>query len=485
MASLVSKAVDWLKIQKPERVFLAISLTVGILFVFLTPPIAVVDEENHFFRAYELSQANLFTDRLNNGGAYGANIPENMAYFVYYNKGKAIGVGAPSDSSIWKVAKEKPNESITREVVYNGSAAYSPIGYIPQAVGMFIAGASNMNNEGYLYIGRLLNLIAFIAIVFLSIRIIPVGKYILFSVALIPTTLYQSASLSIDAILVASVLLAIAASVHLLLIKKVKKRILLALLASLIAISLMKYIYMLLIIPILVYWVFRVDRSERLRSFALVFLLIILPLAALYLWNSSLPGDVLTPASVLDAGTKEISVSKQLAFILNNPLAYTSSVINLLFFDAVSADVIWRGMIGRFGWMGGNYFAPLLSMVLGILSLALAMLIDKTRFKKSVHSKSIKPGFTMSASFMMAAALTALGVITGLYVAFTSVGSSKILGVQGRYFIPIIPVFLLSLVFLKGSIVKLSNHMSGVALLYGMVIANLIYASLVIIKQFY
>jgi hypothetical protein len=48
---------------------LLIALFAGLLLVFLIPPIAVVDEENHFFLALELSKGNLFTDKLPQNGA--------------------------------------------------------------------------------------------------------------------------------------------------------------------------------------------------------------------------------------------------------------------------------------------------------------------------------------------------------------------------------------------------------------------------------
>ncbi len=50
--------------MKSEHVFLILGLLFGLAFVFVTPPFQVPDEYNHFFRAYEISQGKLLSQKV-------------------------------------------------------------------------------------------------------------------------------------------------------------------------------------------------------------------------------------------------------------------------------------------------------------------------------------------------------------------------------------------------------------------------------------
>jgi uncharacterized membrane protein len=99
-----------------------------------------------------------------------------MVLYVYQNKGIGLELVPRHDPGTVALGRQKPDSSKLSEVVYNGSAAYSPAGYIPQIAGMFIARLANLNNEAYVYIGRILNLLLFVLVTFFAIRIIPIGK---------------------------------------------------------------------------------------------------------------------------------------------------------------------------------------------------------------------------------------------------------------------------------------------------------------------
>jgi uncharacterized membrane protein len=54
--------------------------------------------------------------------------------------------------------------------------------------------------------------------------------------------------------------------------------------------------------------------------------------------------------------------------------------------------------------------------------------------------------------FFSLALIVILGVTLALYLSYTHVGSSQVLGVQGRYFIP--PLFFLAVAFSLGDVVN-------------------------------
>src|SRR4051812_35126073 len=50
----------------PGKFFLAVSLIFGICFILLTPPFQVPDEFSHFFRAWQISEGRILSEKTNN-----------------------------------------------------------------------------------------------------------------------------------------------------------------------------------------------------------------------------------------------------------------------------------------------------------------------------------------------------------------------------------------------------------------------------------
>ena len=73
--------------------------------------------------------------------------------------------------------------------------------YFPSALAITIARIVHLGQIPTLYLGRFFNLIAFLSIVYLAIKKMPIGKVTMFIVALLPMTLQQATSFSYDAII--------------------------------------------------------------------------------------------------------------------------------------------------------------------------------------------------------------------------------------------------------------------------------------------
>jgi uncharacterized membrane protein len=83
-------------------------------------------------------------------------------------------------------------------------------GYLPQAIGIFIAKLLDLNVVWMLWLARLANLICYAGIVSFAIKKTPCLKMPLIAIACIPVTLYHASSTSIDALIFALGILAIA-----------------------------------------------------------------------------------------------------------------------------------------------------------------------------------------------------------------------------------------------------------------------------------
>ena len=103
-------------------------------------------------------------------------------------------------------------DKISNKTILDGSAfEQNPFyGYLPQALGVFIAKLFDMNVIWMLWLGRICNLIFYAFLISMAIRIAPVLKVPLLAVACIPISIYQAASVSIDSMIIGLALLTIA-----------------------------------------------------------------------------------------------------------------------------------------------------------------------------------------------------------------------------------------------------------------------------------
>ena len=193
---------------KPEQFFLAFAIVVGILLVFLTPPLNGPDEQLHFVNAYSVSRGRPF-GTVTEDGVFSRNIPEGDARFLDRYPGRFVG-NTTEKFSYSDMIGESRNESSLGAMVHRGDPA-SPVGYLASAAGMItgtVIGKLFQENAvipqpyNQMIFGRLGNLFFYIAVVYYALKIIPCMKRTMLLLAMMPMTLFQAASLSYDAELI-------------------------------------------------------------------------------------------------------------------------------------------------------------------------------------------------------------------------------------------------------------------------------------------
>jgi uncharacterized membrane protein len=85
-------------------------------------------------------------------------------------------------------------------VPFSSTATFSPLAYLPQALGVLVARSVGANLLIQVLAGRLFNLAAYISMLAIIARTLPVGNAIFFGLSLVPSALYLAASLSADPI---------------------------------------------------------------------------------------------------------------------------------------------------------------------------------------------------------------------------------------------------------------------------------------------
>ena len=83
------------------------------------------------------------------------------------------------------------------------SVRTTPLAYMPQALGFTLARILGLNSIALLYLGRFFNLLLFAAVGALTIKRLPFGKNVFFGVSILPMSLHLAASLSYDVVILA------------------------------------------------------------------------------------------------------------------------------------------------------------------------------------------------------------------------------------------------------------------------------------------
>ena len=160
-------------------------LIAGILISILTPIYDTPDEKEHFARSEFISQGVLVPE-FNNG---------------FYNS--IASVHELYDNNSFKTIETNTAGPINyTSYMQNGVALQNPFyGYLPQGIGIFIAKLLSLDSIYMLILGRFFNSILYAGLVSLAIKKTPILKIPILAMACLPLALYQSFSISIDAMI--------------------------------------------------------------------------------------------------------------------------------------------------------------------------------------------------------------------------------------------------------------------------------------------
>ena len=407
-----STILAWLKSGPVERFFLFFALGFGVFFVFSNPPFQAPDETAHSFRAFQTSQAQ----------SAQAPVPTSVVMVANRFLKVTFQVGTKIfPREIWE-ALEIPLQP--EHKTYYGSIGVSFIPYLPQAAGFAIGRVLRLPPLAILYLGRLCNLLAWAALVFFAIRRLPFFKWVFFFLALSPMSIYEASSISHDPITNGTTYLLIATFLSYAFGagERISNRQILGMLILGALASLAKAVYFPLVF--LYFWIPVRKMGSRIRYFLVFVALFAFSAGTDLLWN------------MRTGAVKKFSVSLptpvhgEISFILGQPWEFLKLIGRTL--QAYSAAYL-ESFIGKLGWLDTDLPTGMLFFY-GI-SLVLIARYDSV------------PGIRFSLWQKALSMLVFLSVCGLLFVIFfltwTAFGASRIEGIQGRYLIPIAPLFLL------------------------------------------
>jgi uncharacterized membrane protein len=367
------------------RTFVVLAAIFGIAYVFVTPLLEVPDEGAHYFRACAIG--------------HGAVQPKPQ-----YGQGltaipggtrELVTIGGMPIPERHRAALAVPY--IPERVFIRYPLVYSPLPYLPQAIGCAIGDALRLRPLFTFYLGRLMNLAAGIALTLLAMRIAPGLRWIIAACALMPMTLFLFASFSSDATTIGvafvATALAIAGSPWVL--------------AAAVALALCKPAY--LLIPL-------VALTSKQRWLIMPAIIV----------GGFIGASFVKTTAFMHPG---VDPHAQIAFVMHHPLRVIATMASDVFHRA---PFYFETMVGRLGWL--NVTLPqAVIFAFAALLIAVALLAGSTITR------------TQRALAALAAIASIAVVQLSQYIIWTPVGANTIDGVQGRYFIPILPLILIAI----------------------------------------
>lgn len=436
------------KLSSIENKFLVIALIFGIIWMVLLPPFQAADEESHFFRAYGVSSGDLicYNIGVSNAGSY---LPENIKSFQ-------VGLGAEDikfkydtkqDISKVKDAFHLYPSSEKSFLDYGNACAYSPLPYVPQVIGMELGKLFGASWMTIFYLGRIFNFIAYLAVMYYTIKTAPKLKYIIALLALMPMTLHQAISNSPDALTISFCFLFGAYILKLKYEAEVvtKKDLLLLILLS-VCIAFSKITYFPLTLLILTIPIEKFGSKSR-------------------FWKACLSvigaGILFTAVWFLCTRISHIIFPLDPVTQLKSALAHPFAFTKLLIMSFVTNDALYIQFFGDFGWLDTPLPFSLAIAYYCVLIFVTFYEAQKSATQWKERRTDLWSGLIALFSFVACALL----IEVSLYLNWTQDSPNYISGVQGRYFIPAAFAFFYSIYLLIPFIVKFRKWITLVFIL--------------------
>lgn len=428
--------------------FLGSVLFWGIVYSLVWIPFSSPDEYAHFATAYRLSSRILGEPAVNEKGMVLVRADDA--------KELTVSLEAEAYERVYSQFTAKNRDS---ELIGYGHAAMEVANhaYLPQAVGISLARLLSLGQVAAIYLGRLCNLLFFLACGYLAIRIAPFGKMVYFGVSMLPMTLELVSSLSYDGFAIGLGMLFTAYVFHLIYEApgiKMKQILILGILLALLAPCKMVYIPLALLC-----FLIPTEKFGSKKNF----------------WIGAAVAAALMTAGVLAVNLDKISVyfaqteeavtwgeetaGYSISYVLAHPLQTVAIFIRTLL---QKTPTFISTMLGsRLGWLEYRTNAAVVAFLLLWTGLGGLAEWDETDPGKKMPLTHRIVGWA-------ACGLTVLLTMFFMLLSWTPLSSAVVEGVQGRYFLPILPLALLTL---KNGRVRV-NGLSEEVFLCGMGAAN-------------
>lgn len=456
---------------KLEYVFLLVGVCFSIVFNFLILPGSLPDEPDHIATAYYFSNRLMGIPEA--GIGEGQDGIERESIYVrdtdvqFMNRFQLT----PTLKEYHYVRDYSKETGVSDEWVSFGRSKYTEnwITYIPTVLSTTICRLLGVNGVMTIFGGRIVQTAIWLLVFFFAIRIIPVGKGVVFLLAICPITVQQCMSYNYDSTAIEASILFFALLIRLLTTDRkvgIRDTVLLGILIFLLSSSkggvYIPECLLVLLIP--------KDHYKSTRQRHVIRLIFLVAILLGFLWSTL--GYLLVVLGFrenpLSGATVDYS-SEISTYTLSDVLTHPGNALYVLINTLlIFADFYALGSVsGPLCWLTVGISRILGYAILLLMALA-AVRTEKDEPVRKKHRWCIV--FATILTFLMSAG--------AMMITWTDHGQNYITGLQGRYFTPLLPF--IAFLFRRGNLVvrrDLSRELgfagTGIAVL---VVWNLLYS---------
>ena len=420
---------------RPDVLCVLLSTLFGIFIVGINPPLRGPDEAAHFLRIYGYARGE-FISFAEVDGHKGLYLPASLYDDLQRFEDARQGVWHKG-FTYHGVFADYRNEQARRPaidarppvfVAYGGTEGYTAAAYLPQIGAAVVAQWLGLDLVQSVYLLRLTGLIAMTAAAAYAIALTPHLKWVFLLIAMLPSALYGRAVIGADGATVAYSMIVTA----------------LALRAALRldgAGPWQRALWMLLCVltkPPQLAFILVEGMTARLRDLARHWrrvALVVLPGVVLSpLWVIAVSGEMAAWRIVGHTGLppEQFDPVWKLRFMMEHPLHFPKASLQLLLTEG---DALWRQLIGVLGWLDVSLETWI---YVGLTLALLAVFWERIAADRPTRLRIAGYSALTIASYTF-------GVFLILFMTWTPPNEPVVWGVQGRYFVPVLPAAALAL----------------------------------------
>ncbi len=390
---------------------ISLILVIGIFFSALIPPFQSPDEPAHVMRAYLLSRGAIILDAPE-GNSSGGMIDTGLAAYgsafeaLPFKSERKLSIDEIESAKTIKWTGKKEFRSIA------GTGFYFPLSYMPQAIGLATGEMLGLNIDTSYLLARFMSLATLALILFAAFKVYPVNPLAI-AFLVIPMSVFQFASASLDGITTALAVFAIALFLRITVEKKnVNSRLFYALAVSVALVATSRaHLLPLLALVLVASFYIQKKKFYYVSAFAVVFVLG---------WTVIASKTTVGFGSIVGASTTSVAL-----FYIKNPLALFEVLI-ATFSNADLVQFYRESFLGVLGWLDTRFstktynFLFICTVLIGLLSVSI---------------KNLKTEWVPRVALLFCAIASIFLIFFALLITWNKHPASLIQGVQGRYFL--------------------------------------------------
>jgi uncharacterized membrane protein len=416
------------------KYWIVFTFLMGISLTFIIPPFQSPDEYNHFYRIYQIADGHIFGELDSTRTQMGGYIPQSLItisrpFEGLYDKSARASLDTIQKYLIIPLEKDK----IVFEPFPN-TARYAVTAYLPQAITIFLLKLINISPLWMMYLGRLMTFLTWFFIVNIAIQKTPIFKEFFMIFLLLPASLAINSTLNADVITNALFFLLFSLFIKFKIENKVissKNLLLFSFILSITTLNKACYFPILFILLLIKKEHFRtVNKKLSYIVFNLILNVTVVVLLSKQVHSLvyPIPNNIkVTTYKNLRDGY-DVNPDAQTQLIINNPLLFFK---NLSIQSAQTINKSGNSWIGGFGW---NEVLPSGLLIFFWYLMVLYFLTNKSDFKISERVILVSIAFGMTALFLLST-----------HLHWDGVGDFIENGWGGKYYIPIFPLYFLSI----------------------------------------